>query len=242
MKKKTNEKHTLGYIANYFKDQSCDLLEKEYKNNRTKMEYKCKCGGISEITFNNFKLGKRCKLCGSKRLRENFQITYKEVKDFFNDMNCVLLEKSYKNNRSPLKYKCECGNISKISFSNFKKGQKCKKCASQKISGENHFNYNPNLTDEEREENKTRHSDPIYIKWRKTIFTKNNYICQKCNQKGGQLNAHHIKSWASNKSLRLAKSNGITFCEDCHKKFHKKYGKINNNKQQLDEYLNLLAV
>ena len=52
------------------------------------------------------------------------------------------------------------------------------------------------------------------------------------------LNAHHIESWASNKKLRLVISNGITFCEKCHKEFHKRYGKNNNNRNQLTDYIN----
>ena len=32
--------------------------------------------------------------------------------------------------------------------------------------------------------------------------------------------------------------NGITLCRDCHKKFHKIYGKKNNNKGQVEEFIN----
>ena len=52
-----------------------------------------------------------------------------------------------------------------------------------------------------------------------------------------KLNAHHLINYTANKKLRLDKSNGITLCEMCHKKFHSKYGNKNNNKQQLDEFL-----
>lgn len=69
------------------------------------------------------------------------------------------------------------------------------------------------------------------------MYKRDLYICQKCFQKGKYLNGHHIESWKNNEDLRLAESNGITFCEDCHKDFHKKYGYGDNSKQQLDKFL-----
>ena len=130
----------------------------------------------------------------------------------------------------------------KISFDSFKRGTTCFKCGVLKRSGKNHPNYNPNLTDEEREENKNRQGNPDNIKWRKEVYERDNYNCQRCYQKGKHLNAHHIANWADNKELRFIFSNGITFCKNCHNQFHKKYGKKNNNKQQLEEFLNLLIV
>ncbi len=73
-------------------------------------------------------------------------------------------------------------------------------------------------------------------KWRKKVFKRDGYICQKCDVKGGYLISHHIKSWAICLKLRFVVSNGITFCKECHKMFHKKYGYKNNSKQ-LKEFL-----
>ena len=230
-------KHTFEHVKQYFKQAGCELLEKNYVNNHFHMKYKCACGNNSEISLAHFKQGQRCKKCGIKKYSDKNRDSFEYVQKYFKNQGCELLEKTYKNNDIKLKYRCSCGNISKISFSKFKYGKRCMKCGAKKRSGEKHFNYNSNLTDEEREKNKTRLSNYLYKKWRTTIYKKDNFICKKCLQKSVQLNAHHIESWASNKELRLVESNGITFCEECHIKFHQKYGYKNNNRQQLNKFL-----
>jgi len=57
-----------------------------------------------------------------------------------------------------------------------------------------------------------------YKEWRKKVFEKDNYTCQSCGQKGGKLNADHIKPWALYPELRFNIFNGRVLCEDCHKK------------------------
>lgn len=64
--------------------------------------------------------------------------------------------------------------------------------------------------------------DRFYIKWRTEVFLRDKFQCQICNQTGGTLNAHHIKSWTKYMELRYAIDNGITLCEKCHKEIHKK--------------------
>jgi hypothetical protein len=60
------------------------------------------------------------------------KFTYEYVKNYFEQNGCTLLEIEYINNNHPMSYICNCGNISKIRFSDFKYGQRCVKCARQK--------------------------------------------------------------------------------------------------------------
>lgn len=75
-----------------------------------------------------------------------------------------------------------------------------------------------------------------YKLWRKSIFLRDNFTCQKYGTRGGRLIAHHINNFADFPELRLAIDNGITLSEKAHKEFHKIYGN-NNTKEQLEEFL-----
>ena len=76
-----------------------------------------------------------------------------------------------------------------------------------------------------------------YKLWRGAVFERDCFTCQKCNQLGGILRAHHINNFAGNKNLRLAIDNGITLCNECHEEFHRRYGIKNNTLEQLQEFI-----
>jgi hypothetical protein len=64
--------------------------------------------------------------------------------------------------------------------------------------------------------NKIRNS-PEYRQWRRGVFIRDSFTCAECNNVGGRLEAHHIKSFSKYPELRFATDNGITLCKDCHK-------------------------
>jgi hypothetical protein len=76
-----------------------------------------------------------------------------------------------------------------------------------------------------------------YQFWRKSCLIRDNFTCQKCKISGGKLNAHHINNYSEFTELRTKLNNGIILCENCHNIFHKIYGRNNNTKEQLDEFL-----
>ena len=105
-----------------------------------KIQMQCPFGHISEKTYNTFQQciknnnkSKGCKICASK----NYLVTsreggWDEICDSFLERGLTLLEEkeNYKSNKEPLKYKCKCGNISQISYSNLKKNKTgCNNCS-----------------------------------------------------------------------------------------------------------------
>lgn len=71
------------------------------------------------------------------------------------------------------------------------------------------------------DENRNRNTKQ-YKEWREFVFNRDNYICQKCKEKGSKLNAHHIKEWHKYQEDRFEINNGITLCIKCHKLIHQK--------------------
>ena len=75
-------------------------------------------------------------------------------------------------------------------------------------------------------------------KWHKKVLVRDNYTCQKCKKRSGKLECHHIENFSPNKELQLEVNNGITLHDSCHEEFHKIYGKKDNNKFQIEEFIN----
>lgn len=74
-----------------------------------------------------------------------------------------------------------------------------------------------------RKPQRSRHNaDYHYSDWRKAVFERDNFTCLICGSRGGELQAHHIKSWAKHPDLRFEITNGMTVCKGpCHGKADK---------------------
>lgn len=92
--------------------------------------------------------------------------------------------------------------------------------------------------------NKTIRHGLEFRLWRKSVFERDNYTCQNCGIQSGcgykiYLHPHHILNFSSYIDLRFEVSNGVTLCNECHWEFHNIYGKKNNSREQLNEFLNI---
>ena len=111
-----------------------------------------------------------------------------------------------------------------IPISAFTKGQ---------FALEKHPNWKGGIT---TENHKIRNSIEFRL-WRRAVFERDNFTCQKYGIRGGCLVAHHINNFADFPDKRFAIDNGITLSDKAHKEFHKKYGIKNNTREQLNEFL-----
>ena len=213
----------------------------------------CKeCKG--ELDFNCFSRNKnlkdgyenKCKKCRNKA-----RLKYENI--------CLTCGKVWKSQKPNAKY---CSQACKPQSERKRSVVKCAYCGKEKETltskvekFENHFcdivcknryygkthkgsnspRYNVELTEKERIVGR-KYTE--YYNWRKEVYERDKYTCQCCgDNKGGNLVAHHILNYSSNKELRTTLSNGITLCSACHDKFHKIYGNKNNNEKQLKEFL-----
>ena len=123
---------------------------------------------------------------------------------------------------------CICGTIKEVDNWQLITGR-TKSCGCLRLEnkfhfevkcGENHWNWQGGKSSERERFMQTTE----YKNWRTEVFKRDNYTCQCCGQEGYKLNAHHIKSYSENPELRTDVDNGITLCQNCHKKFHHIYG------------------
>lgn len=116
-----------------FLKKGLTLLEKEYKNSRVKMKFKCnKCGNESFISYSDLVYKNNgCSQCsGNKRL------LYSDIKQKIEETgkyNLLTDSKDYKNVHSKLTIQHECGFIYRNSFNNFRNGQRCPLCENKNM-------------------------------------------------------------------------------------------------------------
>jgi hypothetical protein len=114
--------------------------------------------------------------------------------------------------------------------------KRCFPCAHRQMRGSNSVAWKGGHTSFR----KFLYGTTEYRRWRRQIFQRDNYICQMCCQRGGKLEAHHIKRMIviirevipNPSELPGCKvrdllmdykplwdtSNGITLCKPCHRK------------------------
>jgi very-short-patch-repair endonuclease/rubredoxin len=118
-----SQKHTIENVKKYFESFGYTCLENDYKDSHKKMKYICDKGHESETRFNDFKSGYRCPVCAGTQKH-----TFDYVKNFFESFGYICLEKEYINNREKMRYICDKGHKSSMSFHSFNAGHRCAFC------------------------------------------------------------------------------------------------------------------
>ena len=185
-------------------------------------------GGISSKEF-------ICEICENKFYgHHSRKARFCSVKCFAKFKRTLKKDKSPRWQGGIREKKCEGCNSTiewkpKKPYSSFLKQKFCsKECADKngfRYKKENH----PNWKGGTQPRDMTKQA-----KWGKQVFERDNYTCQECGQRGGNLHAHHIKGFTENKKDRWKLENGQTLCIKCHYKTYKFYGNQHTESMEKD--------
>jgi len=96
-----------------------------YVSAQTDMNYICTCGRKAIIKFSFFLQGQRCRSCGYEKAAAKRKHDLEDVRSFYQGKGCLLLASEYKNSRSIMPFLCDCGDVGRLSFSDFQRGVRC---------------------------------------------------------------------------------------------------------------------
>lgn len=89
---------------------------------------------------------------------------------------------------------------------------------SEKFKGDKNPSWRDGVSKINKTERQLIMNTVEYKLWRESVFTRDNFTCVWCLQRGGELNADHIKPFKLFPELRFAIDNGRTLCVSCHRK------------------------
>lgn len=105
-------------------------------------------------------------------------------------------------------------------------------CSKEYRIGEKHPAWIKDRSKLKQSKDKTFRQSRAALKWRDSVFARDQYQCQEC-LKFGYVEAHHIIPLRIDSTLSLEVKNGITLCRNCHMKtfykeltFAEKYKRI----------------
>lgn len=204
----------------------------KYENKVYYFNCLCQCGEITSKAGYKIMNG-HTKSCGCSKYKGIKQKSYEKYKPYIGQKfgSWTVLE-ILENRTKEWKCICECGTIKSIANHTLFKGTSTS-CGCNRPIGEDHYNWNSNLTFEERLKNRDFSE---YINWRNSVYLKDDFTCQISNVKGNKIQAHHIYPWSLYPNLRLDVSNGVTLTKSIHKLFHDTYGYFNDTSSYFEEF------
>ena len=236
-KENVAEKFKFHYedVQKYIESFGYELLSNEYKNNRVKLDMKCPEGHIFKMRFSDFKNNnRRCPICSGVKKYE-----FEEVNEYVESFGYKLLSTEYVNAKEQIIVTCpnEKHDSYGVTFDAFKNNKsRCMECAIENRSGEKNHNYNPNKTDEER--NNSR-SNSKYRQFVKDVLKLSDYTCQVTSVRGGKLVVHHLNGYNWHINGRMDVNNVVVISQKIHMKFHAIYGYGYNTKEQWEEFVKM---
>lgn len=118
-------KLTYNYIKESFNNEGYILMSNNYINSRTKLKFICPNGHAHEISWNKWRIGRRCKFCRSMSMLTPIE----DIIKLFSTENYTLHTTAYTGPKTRLQYTCPFGHKHTTILSRFKMGIRCPTCA-----------------------------------------------------------------------------------------------------------------
>jgi len=106
-------------------------LSDSYKNNRTKLKFRCPKNHDFMMSWDNFCRGSRCPICANSRRGTKRGINIHYIKEYVQQFGYICLSDVYGTSYDHLKLKCTEDHIVYISWGNFRKGHRCRECSTK---------------------------------------------------------------------------------------------------------------
>jgi hypothetical protein len=220
------QQQTLKQARKFATSNDLDFDDSEYRGSQSKQTWRCtKHGGERNTCWHtlrhtNFKF--ECCVQHSKQLvlspilQTHDYVLVGEFKDWHSKITIYCNKHNqYRNTRARI----------------LRDGGMLRCCEGEARSGNKHPNFNTNITETQRVEDRRSHKNKT---WSKQVRTRDCWSCVLCSH-NHQCVAHHLNSYMANPKQRYEVSNGVTLCRSCHKEFHKTYGK-NTTKEQFETF------
>lgn len=263
-----NEKYATLYQLETGNTKSCGCYKKDFKNSiiagskyyRWKPLFKtgntdssgsvywmceCECGVYKEISAATLKSG-QSKSCGclhkeilkERLMKKRSERLLSRIGDKVNEFTILKIIEERTGYKTIFLCECSCGK--KVELKEEQLYENTRQSCGHMKYGKFHWNYNHNLTDEERMKDRYTYL-PGIKKWVRDVYKRDGWQCVLCKhkdngRKGGGIVAHHLNSYRGHENESVDLINGVTLCERCHRSFHKKYGYGNNTRQQFEEF------
>lgn len=128
-----NKRWDIHKAKELFELNNCNLLETEYKNNRTPMLYIATCGHEHKISIDNIVKGKgvKCKRCRYDAINKKKTNSDEVIKQYFESEGCKVLSDNIEGSDVKVRYIALCGHENKNTYTKFKggTGRLCNRCS-----------------------------------------------------------------------------------------------------------------
>jgi hypothetical protein len=254
-------------VKKYIEDHQCELLSDSYKNDREKLEVNFECGHVGSISFECFKRGIRCTVCGKKKMALSQRLPDEKILSMLEEggLSFICYPEGYVNRNSYVTFSCNKGHVETRRLSMIIRKASCSLCVQERRTleqmGSGGNNWRGGI------ESLTSHLKKTIKPWKKESIIDSNYVCILCKERFNDV--HHLYNFytmmmeclselgleskssvkdyseeelSAIESLLIQKHNehplGVCLCRKHHKEFHRIYGLNNNIPEQFYEYGN----